>query len=154
MTGTEVESRMCPGFLGAAPALRAAAPSHAPHLHSYLPVQCWKSRALPFFKVAQTQRQLELEQNLLLNHGSDLDQGQRPQKELNQQMSSSDKQRPGLNMHMLVHILYTTKCRLWVYVCIWLDLSVFPLSLSLSLSPSLASAPYPVCHYISQKTRS
>lgn len=83
VTGTEVESQMCPGLFflfvcfGAAPALRAPPPSHTPLVACTLIYLSSVGNQIPFFEVTWTQRQLELEQNLLLNHGSDKGLGQK-----------------------------------------------------------------------------
>lgn len=58
------------------------------------------NQMLALISVARTLRQLELKQNLRLNHGSD----RGPEKSW-----ISKSPRPGLNMHMLVHIQNTTK---------------------------------------------
>lgn len=82
VTGTEVESQMCPGFHGAAPALRAPAPP-TPLASTLIYLSSVGNQMRSLFKVTRTQRQLELKQNMLLNHGSDKGLGQGPQKELN-----------------------------------------------------------------------
>lgn len=91
---------------------------HTPRLHSYLPVWCWKTDTVPlFWGEKMKKKKTSLNQSWNRQSG-----GRGISKTL-------FKRKTGLIMHMLVHIQYTAR----VHVCIWLGL-LYPLS----PGPSLA----------------